>query len=104
MTIYEIMQENQQKFKFSKNGNLYLNTFEKREEPKNAKLKNKPFALWKTEDAKRIAKKAKDEMNKARVHGNPNNANYEMQDGVLHFVPGKPKVKVEEVVKEEDIA
>ena len=41
-------------------------------------------------------------MNKARVHGNPNNANYEMQDGVLRFVPGKPKVKVEEVIKEEE--
>lgn len=102
MTIYEAMQENQQKFKFSKSGVLYLNTFEKKEEPKIAKFKDKPFALWKAEEAKKITKKAKDEMNKARVHGNPNNANYEMQDGVLHFVPGKPKVKVEEVVKEEE--
>ena len=102
MTIYEAMQENQQKFKFSKSGILYLNTFEKREEPKKAKLKDKPFALWKTEEAKKITKKAKDEMNKARVHGNPNNANYEMQEGILRFVPGKVKVKVEEVVKEEE--
>ena len=102
MTIYEAMQENQQKFKFSKSGVLYLNTFEKKEEPKTAKLKDKPFALWKAEEAKKITKKAKDEMNKARVHGNPNNANYEMQEGILHFVPGKAKVKVEEVVKDED--
>lgn len=101
MTIYEMMQENQQKFKFSKSGILYLNTFEKREEPKKAKLKDKPFALWKTEEAKKINKTVKDEMNKARVHGNPNNANYEMQEGILHFVPGKPKVKVEEVIKDE---
>lgn len=100
MTIYEMMQENQQKFKFSKSGILYLNTFEKREEPKKAKLKDKPFALWKAEEAKKITKKAKNEMNKARVHGNPNNANYEMQEGILHFVPGKVKVKVEEVIKD----
>jgi len=100
VTIYEMMQENQQKFKFSKSGILYLNTFEKREEPKKAKLKDKPFALWKAEEAKKITKKAKNEMNKARVHGNPNNANYEMQEGILHFVPGKVKVKVEEVIKD----
>ena len=102
MTIYEMMQENQQKFKFSKSGVLYLNTFERKEEPKKAKLKDKPFALWKTEEAKKINNIVKDEMNKARVHGNPNNANYEMQEGILRFVPGKPKVKVEEVVKDED--
>lgn len=102
MTLYEIMQENCQKFKFSKHGVLYLNTFEKKEEKvEEAKYKNKPFSLWKTENAKKIAKEAKNEINKARLHGNPNNANYELQDGVLRFVPGKAKVKTEEVVKDD---
>ena len=102
MTIYEALQEQHKKFKFSKKGILYLNEFEVEEEPQKAKFKNKPFALWKAEEAKKINKEAKNEMNKARVHGNPNNANYELQDGVLRFVPGKAKKKIEDVIKEED--
>lgn len=95
MTIYEIMQEQNKKFKFSKHGVLYLNEFSPKEESvTKAKYKDKPFALWKVEEGKRITKVAKDEINKARIHGNPVNANYELQDGILHFVQGKPEEKV----------
>ena len=103
MTIYEILQEEQKKFKFSKKGILYLNSFAKEEEDK-PKRKDKPFSLYKVEEGKRINKKAKDEMNKARAHGNPTNATYEMKEGILHFVPSKTAPKVEEEeVKEEEI-
>ena len=41
MTLYEIMQEQGKKFKFSKSGVLYLNDFEHKEEITKAKYKNK---------------------------------------------------------------
>lgn len=102
MTIYEALQEQNKKFKFSKSGVLYLNTFEPRENSEKAKLKDKPFALYKTEESKRIDKKAKAEINKARVHGNAANATYEMQEGILHYVanPVKAKKKEEDIVEE----
>ena len=88
MTIFEIMQEQQKKFKFSKKGILYLNEFEVKEEPKKSKVNKKPFMLYKLEESKAINKKAKDEINKARVHGNSQFATYELgKDGVLEFVP-----------------
>lgn len=97
MTIYEAMQENCQKFKFSNSGVLYLNTFERHEQPHTKS--NKPFSLWKTEEGRNIGKKAKAEINKARVHGN-RNSSFEMQDGVLKFVPNKNIIK--EVTEEDE--
>lgn len=102
MTLYEIMQEQGKKFKFSKSGVLYLNDFEHKEEIPKAKYKNKPFSLWKSEEGKKIDKSAKDEINKARIHGNPNFANYELSEGILKFVPGKVKPKEEEEVNKEE--
>lgn len=99
MTIYEILQEQQKKFKFSKKGILYLNEFEVKEEPKKSKVNKKPFMLYKLEEGRAINKKAKNEMNKARVHGNSQFATYELgKDGVLEFVPAS---EVARRVKEE---
>lgn len=97
MTIYEHLQEVNRKFKFSNNGVLYLNSFERKEQPHTKS--NKPFSLWKTEEGRNISKKAKAEINKARVHGN-RNSSFEMQNGILNFVQGKPAPKE---VKEEDV-
>lgn len=104
MTIYEAMQEAHQKFKFSKSGVLYLNTFEKKDNVKPHKLSKKPFALWKAEEGRRIADVVKEEINKARV-GGYKEANYEMKDGYLHFVPekNKPKKKEEEQASDKEM-
>ena len=98
MNIYDHMQEACQKFKFSNSGVLYINTFERKEEPHTKS--NKPFSLWRIEEGKQISTKAKAEINKARTHGN-RNSSYELHDGILKFVPGKPVPKEEEVKEEE---
>ena len=92
MNIYEHMQEAKQKFKFSNNGVLYINTFEP----------NQPFSLWKIEEGKRISNKVKAEINKARTHGN-RNSSFEMKDGILKFVQGKPVPKEEKSEEVEEL-
>lgn len=100
MNIYEHMQEAKQKFKFSNNGVLYINTFEPKEVPHTKS--NKPFSLWKIEEGKRISNKVKAEINKARTHGN-RNSSFELRDGILKFVQGKPVPKEEKVEEVEEL-
>ena len=93
MTIFDVMQEKGQKFKFSKQGVLYLNNFEVKETEKVAK---KPYCLWKIEEGKRITNKALFELNRARVSGEKE-PNFELKDGVLEFVPNQKKKKANKV-------
>ena len=79
MTIYENMQEKGQKFKFSKAGVLYLNTFEVK---KANKVQHKPYYLWKREEGKRIADKALAEINRAKDDKEPT---FELVNGMLVY-------------------
>lgn len=83
MTIYENMQEKGQKFKFSKAGVLYLNTFEVKK-PK--KVQSNPYCLWKLEEGKRISDKALAEINRAKDDKDPN---FELVDGVFMYKKAK---------------